>query len=70
MSSLTEISAGSVMMVLILSELMAGFLALREITRHQASKFHLQQFIDNSSATPVEGFINHGYQEEEVKKIV
>ena len=70
MSSLTEISAGSVMMVLILSELIAGFLALREITRHQASKFHLQQFIDNSSATPVEGFINHGYQEEDDKKIV
>ena len=57
------------MMVLILSELVAGFLALREITRHQASKFHLQQFID-SNATPVEGFINHGYQgEEDIKKM-
>ena len=58
------------MMMLILSELLTGILALREITRHQANKFHLQQFIDNSNVTPVEGFINHGYQEEDNKKIV
>ena len=55
------------MMVLIVAELVTGFLALRQITRHQANKFHLQQFISSSEA--VEGFVNHGYQEEEIKKI-
>ena len=64
-----DTAAGSVMMALILSELVTGFLALRNITRHQANKFHLQQFI--SSTDSVEGFVNHGYQEEEgiIKKI-
>ena len=59
------------MMLLIVSELVTGFLALRQITRHQANKFHLQQFIVNSNSTnnKVEGFVNHGYQEEELKKL-
>ena len=62
-----EISAGSVMMMLIVSELVTGFLALRQITRHQANKFHLQQFIVNNNK--VEGFVNLGYQEDEYKKL-
>ena len=54
------------MMALILSELVTGFLALRQITRHQANKFHLHQFIASSDA--VEGYVNHGYLEEEDRK--
>lgn len=54
------------MMALIISELVTGFLALRQITRHQANKFHLHQFI--SSSDTVEGYVNHGYQEEENRK--
>ena len=54
------------MMVLIVAELVTGFLALRQITRHQANKFHLQQFIDNSGK--VEGFVNHGFQGDDLDK--
>ena len=54
------------MMVLIISELVTGFLALRQITKHQANKFHLHQFIAGSET--VEGYVNHGYQEEENRK--
>ena len=60
-----EISAGSVMMVLILSELLSGFFALRQITRHQANKFHLQQFIVNSSRVGVD---NNAFQNDEIIK--
>lgn len=69
MSSLSDTAVGVVMMALVVAELVTGFLALRHITRHQANKFHLQQFISSSEA--VEGFINQGYQEEEsAKKII
>merc|ERR1711953_465076 len=61
-----DTAVGSVMMALILSELVTGFLALRQITRHQANKFHLHQFIASSDA--VEGYVNHGYLEEEDRK--
>ena len=57
------------MMLLIISELVTGFLALRQITRHQANKFHLQQFIMNNANNKVEGFVNQGYQEDEYKKL-
>ena len=68
-SSLSDTAVGVVMMALVVAELVTGFLALRHITRHQANKFHLQQFISSSEA--VEGFINQGYQEEEsAKKII
>lgn len=60
-----EISAGSVMMMLILSELLSGFFALRQITRHQANKFHLQQFIVNSSRVGVD---NNAFQNDEIIK--
>merc|ERR1711953_1412726 len=45
-----DTAVGSVMMALIISELVTGFLALRQITRHQANKFHLHQFISSSEA--------------------
>jgi hypothetical protein len=32
------------MVILILLQLLAGFVALRKITKHQAKKFHLHQF--------------------------
>ena len=54
------------MMALIISELVTGFLALRQITRHQANKFHLHQFINSSEA--VEGYVNHGFLEDENRK--
>ena len=57
------------MMLLIISELVTGFIALRQITRHQANKFHLQQFIVSSANNKVEGFVNHGFQEDEYKKL-
>ncbi|XP_040570796.1 transmembrane protein 17 [Lepeophtheirus salmonis] len=37
--------AGNIVMILLLiSQLLAGLLALKRITRHQAKKFHLHQF--------------------------
>ncbi len=38
-----ERAANAVMVALVLAELVVGFVALREITRHQAKKFHLMQ---------------------------
>ena len=62
-------AVGSVMMALIISELVTGFLALRQITRHQANKFHLHQFIASSETVEgVEGYVNHGYLEDENRK--
>ena len=63
-----ETSAGSVMMILILLELLAGFVALRRITRHQANKFHLQQFM--ASNKQVEGYVNMAFEDDDkLKKI-
>ena len=56
-----ERAAGGVMMVMILTELITGFLALREITRHQASRFHLHQFVDTDAVT---GHDNHGFEKD------
>ena len=58
------------MVGLVLAELLAGFLALRLITRHQARKFHLQQFLAPASSG-VRGFDNLGYSHDttEVKKM-
>merc|ERR1712154_341981 len=53
-----EQAAGVVMMTMIIAELVTGFMALREITRHQASKFLLQQFIANPT---VVGYDNIAY---------
>ena len=57
------------MMLMILSELLTGFLALRHITRHQANKFHLQQFMANNT-TQVEGYVNKAFEADDaaVKK--
>jgi len=40
-----EKAAGSVMLVLVVAELICGFLALRRITRQQAARFHLHQLL-------------------------
>merc|ERR1712156_339183 len=40
-----ERAAGSVMLVLVVAELVCGFLALRRITRQQAARFHLHQLL-------------------------
>ena len=57
-----ERAAGGVMMVMVIAELVTGFMALREITRHQASKFHLQQFI---ASPTVVGYDNIAYAKDE-----
>merc|ERR1712050_120815 len=57
-----EQAAGVVMMTMIIAELVTGFMALREITRHQASKFHLQQFIANPT---VVGYDNIAYAKDD-----
>merc|ERR1711953_250442 len=40
-----DTAAGSVMLVLVVAELICGFLALRRITRQQAARFHLHQLL-------------------------
>ena len=62
-----ERAAGGVMMVMIITELVTGFIALRGITRHQANKFHLQQFISNPT---VEGYDNIAYSKDDDGKKV
>ena len=52
-----ERAANLIMVLIILIELIVGFIALRKITRHQAKKFHLHQLSSNlqfsaSSADP------------------
>ena len=42
-----ERAANFLMVILVMIELIVGFVALRRITRHQAKKFHLHQL--NSS---------------------
>ena len=39
-----ERAANILMVLIILIQLVTGFIALRRITRHQAKKFHLHQF--------------------------
>ena len=61
-----EQAAGSVMLVLVVAQLVAGLLALREITRQQAARFHLQQLVSPG----VVGFVNPAFvHNEEAKKI-
>ena len=60
-----ERAAGGVMMIMIITELVTGFMALREITRHQASKFHLQQFI---SSPTVVGYDNIAYDKDDQRE--
>ncbi len=42
-----ERAANFLMVLMIVVELVAGFIALRRITRHQAKKFHLHQLSSN-----------------------
>ena len=39
-----ERAANILMVLMIIAELITGFVALRKVTRHQAKKFHLMQF--------------------------
>jgi transmembrane protein 17 len=39
-----ERASNFLMVTIIIVQLVAGFIALRKITRHQAKKFHLNQF--------------------------
>ena len=50
-----ERAANILMVIVVLLELVIGFIALRKITRHQAKKFHLHQLNYNliSSIQPV-----------------
>ena len=60
-----EIAASSLMLILLLAELGTGFLALRQITRHQANRFHLEQFLSGG----LEGRANSAFIGDEGKKI-
>jgi len=62
-----ERATGALMMIMVIAELVTGFMALREITRHQASKFHLQQFISSPNRT-VQGYDNIAYLKEEPRE--
>lgn len=42
-----ERAANCIMVIIVVIELIVGFLALRKITRHQAKKFHLHQLSAN-----------------------